>query len=380
MNSCISKMKSIVLLPVLLIGLMACGSGGGNMGHLSLSLTDAATDQYDAVYVTVKEVDVQAANAMADSWTTVATPNRTFNLLTLANGVREQLGLATLSTGHYTQLRLIIGTQADSGVNILSQAHPFANYVIDTSNQYHELKVPSGMQTGVKIVQGFDINENSTTELILDFSASQSVVVAGKSGKYLLKPTIKGLPSTLASIISGTVTKAADQSAIEGALVSAQVYDAQAADVRDQVVVKTSTLSINTGAYSLFIAAGAYNLVASKLGFGPSAVAITAAAGTTPTQDFSLAAADAGTVSGAASITGAGDETFVTLSFRQKVTLNAVDVMIEIVSINVANGGNYSVDLPAGTYSVVSSTLGMTTQQADVIVNAGATTTFDVLF
>ena len=224
---------------------------------------------------------------------------------------------------------------------------------------------------------GFQTVTNIRNDLILTTRWPLLFAIVAVVG---LKPTIKGLPSTLASIISGTVTKAADQSAIEGALVSAQVYDAQAADVRDQVVVKTSTLSINTGAYSLFIAAGAYNLVASKLGFGPSAVAITAAAGTTPTQDFSLAAADAGTVSGAASITGAGDETFVTLSFRQKVTLNAVDVMIEIVSINVANGGNYSVDLPAGTYSVVSSTLGMTTQQADVIVNAGATTTFDVLF
>jgi hypothetical protein len=208
MKSCVSILKNFSLLTVLLIGLIGCGSSG-NMGQLSLSLTDAATDQYQAVYVTINDVAVQAANDSADAWTTIATPNKTLNLLALVNGVREHLGLATLAAGHYSQLRLIIGTEADSGVNILSEAHPFANYVIDTSNQYHELKIPSGVQTGIKIVQGFDINENGTTELILDFSASRSVVVAGRSGKYLLKPPIQMLSTSLASIVSGSVTKAA---------------------------------------------------------------------------------------------------------------------------------------------------------------------------
>ncbi|MCK7490916.1 MAG: DUF4382 domain-containing protein [Comamonadaceae bacterium] len=68
----------------------------------------------------------------------------------------------------------MIGETADGGVNIRGQAHPFANYVIDDSNDYHELKIPSGFQTGVKIVQGFEINENRTTELLLDFDASRS--------------------------------------------------------------------------------------------------------------------------------------------------------------------------------------------------------------
>jgi len=379
MKSSILKMKNFPLLAVLLIGLIGCGVGG-DTGRLSLSLTDAATDQYDAVYVTIKEIEVHAADDPADSWTTVAAPNKTYNLLALANGVREDLGLADLTAGHYTQLRLIIGDEADGGVNILSQAHPAANYVIDTAGEDHELKIPSGLQTGVKIVQGFDIDENRTTELILDFDASKSVVVAGRSAKFILKPTIRVLSTTLASIISGSVTSAADQSAIEGAIVSAQVYDATAADVKDQVVVQTSTVSSETGAYALFIAPGTYNLVAGKLGFASSAVEIATEPGQTPTQDFSLAAADTGTVAGTASIAGANSEAFVTLSFRQTVSLGGADVVIEIMSVNVANGGGYSVDLPVGVYSVVSSTLGKTTQQADVTVDLGATTTFDVSF
>jgi len=379
MKSLVFKVKILSMAAVLLTGLIACGIGG-DTGQLSLSLTDAATDMYNAVYVTIREVDVQNADDPEDSWTVVSTPNKTINLLALANGVREQLALADLAAGHYTQLRLIIGDTQDGGANILSQAHPFANYVIDDADQYHEMKVPSGLQTGVKIVQGFDINENSTTELILDFSATRSVVVAGKSEKYLLKPTIQVLDTALASIISGSVTKAADQTAVEGALVSAQVYDPLAADIKDQVVVRASTLSTEAGAYKLFIAAGAYNLVAGKSAFATSAAAVTATADATTTQDFSLAAADMGTVAGTASIASAGDETFVTLSFRQTVNLGGTDVVVEIMSINVANGAPYSVDLPAGLYSVVSSTLGKTTQQADVTVSAATTLTFDVSF
>ena len=80
----------------------------------------------------------------------------------------------------------------------MSQAHPYANYVIidkDPNDAIdpvsHELKVPSGDKTGVKIVGGYFISANQTTELILDFDACRSVVQAGNSGQWHLKPTIK---------------------------------------------------------------------------------------------------------------------------------------------------------------------------------------------
>jgi hypothetical protein len=38
---------------------------------------------------------------------------------------------------------------------------------------------------------------------------------------------------------------------------------------------------------------------------------------------------------------------------------------------NIANGGNYSVNLPAGTYRVVASTFGKTTQASDVVLFDG---------
>jgi len=82
------------------------------------------------------------------------------------------------------------------------------------------LKIPSGYQTGIKIVHGFNIEEDQTTELILDFSASESIVMPGHDGEWLLKPTIKVIDVDNYSIISGTVNPQLGE-----VLVSAQIYD-----------------------------------------------------------------------------------------------------------------------------------------------------------
>ena len=148
------KLKALNLIGVIFLSLFlgifmtACGGGGGTSGGgsgtLTTMLTDSATAEYKAVYVTVASVQVHSAGGQ---WETVATPNKTYNLLDLVNGVRETLGVDTLAAGHYTQMRIIMGETPDSSLNILSTLHPFANYVIDPGDVVHELKVPSGNQT-----------------------------------------------------------------------------------------------------------------------------------------------------------------------------------------------------------------------------------------
>ena len=196
-----------VVLSVAVISLVGCSGGGsgstavsgGETGTLSLSLTDTATGEYRAVYVTIQEVSVHQAETDAEEekerengWVTVAEPNRTYNLLKLINGVLEPLGIEQLKAGHYTQMRLVLGETPDDEPNILNQDHPYPNYIIydDDQDTVQELKVPSGYKTGIKMVHGFDIMADQTTDLILDFDASRSVVTAGSSGQLLLKPTI----------------------------------------------------------------------------------------------------------------------------------------------------------------------------------------------
>jgi len=388
MKRILSRTKFVTLLAVLLVGAFGCGVGG-DTGQLSLSLTDKPSDDYDAVYVTIARIDVHKAEDMDGEWMTVATPGRTYNLLALAGGVREQLGLVSLEAGHYSQLRLLIGDAHDGGLNILGHAHPAANYVVDADGFEHEMKVPSGTQTGVKLVQGFDINENSTTELTFDFDAARSVVRAGNSGKYLLKPTVQVIDTSVAAIIGGTVTTLDEETpvGVGGALVNIQVYDAGQADAKDQVAVRTSTFTDDTdlhrGDYKLFFAvdpAGeTFNIVARKEGLMPEAARLLVENGTAYTQDFELEEiTESGTVNVA--ITGATADIPVTLSFRQTVTLGADEVVIEVLSLGVVNGDPDPITLPAGEYTLVAWTEGKTTFQAPVSVTSGGTTSAPVTF
>jgi len=369
--------------------LAACGGGGGSdggQGTLSTSLTDSTTDEYQAVYVTIARVEVHHDDG--GTWQTVAEPNKTYNLLELVNGVRETLGIATLDSGNYTQMRLIIGETAEAGaLNIFSVPHPFANYVIDLNDDVHELKVPSGTNTGLKVVNGFDINDNQTTELILDFDAMRSVVMAGSSGQYLLKPSVKVFESEDYAIVSGSVTDAGTAPAVplDGALVTAQIADATQPDAKDQVVIEAGTLTNMNGEYALFLAPAQYNLVATQNGYVPDCIAINLPAAIENTANFALVASpptNNGSIDGTVSITDASPDQYATIDFRQDITCIGASESesITVKSINIADGGAYSVLLPAGDYRIVASTFGKETFiEENVPVNAGSSTPRDII-
>lgn len=267
-----------------------------------------------------------------------------------------------------------------------SVAHPYANYIINLANEVHELKVPSGTNTGLKIVNGFDINDNQTTELILDFDAMRSVVKAGASGEYLLKPTVKVLNTAKYAIVSGQVTDAdaAPVVSLEGALVTAQVADTAKLEVKDQVVIEAGTLADVNGDYVLFLAPGGYNLVATQAGYLADCISINLNADETQSMtDVSLSAPTGalGSISGTVSIENAQPDQYATIDFRQDITcIDAlVATSITVKSINIADGGDYSVDLPAGTYQVVASTFAKATVTADVTVDSGLVTAKNIV-
>jgi hypothetical protein len=184
-------------------------------------------------------------------------------------------------------------------------------------------------------------------------------------------------------MISGTVRDITPV-LLGGALVSAQVVDPANVDAKDQVIIAAGTLSAENGEYALFLTPGAYNLVASKTGHLSDCIAVTLTTDNLTSADFDLTAAatDPGTVSGLVSIAGAETDQSVTLDFRKEITCidASAPTTITVQSINIADGGVYSVDLPAGDYQVVASTFNKGTQTAAVTVATGAATTLDIMF
>ncbi len=366
---------ALLCLP-LVIFWMSCGGGGGDSGGstgtMNLSITDQATTDYRAIYVTIKQVEVHKDGGAGWQVVPLQFEKKTFNLLELVNGVREELALATLATGHYTQMRLILGDTPDNSINILSTPHPYANYLIEfigNTHELHELKVPSGFQTGIKIVKGFDINANETTELILDFDANRSIVRAGSNGDWLLKPTIKLLNTTECSIIQGNAGQG-------GVLVSAQVYNSEATAPEFEVEIKAATATDGSGNYKLFLEPGTYTLVAYKDEYAPSYKVdkIVTVAATVYTRDFTLALSDMGTLTGEVPISGGDTEQYATISIRKSVTVSGSPEQIEIKSLNVANEGDFEILLPVGDYTAVISTSGKTTNVRTFSISASSTT------
>ena len=361
-----------------LISLPSCGDGG----TLSLGLTDASTADYKAVYVTISQVKVQMPEGY---WKVVGTPNKTYNLLDLVNGVREEIGITGLDAGEYTEMLLLIGDTSDGGINILSKQHPYANYVIDLNDADHELKIPSGFQTGVEIFQAFTIGEYQITNLTLDFNASESVVVGGNSGTWLLKPRIKVLNNRDCSIVSGTVDDGAG-SLLPGVQVSAQRSETSASDPTDQELTEASTVTDENGQFKLFINRRTYTLVVYGASYNPGvgcSLSLTKGQ-VTEAQDFVLNAASTGSVSGDVSIADAEVDQHATISFRQAVDCDgdgAGETAIEVRFVNVINGGSYSVALPVGSYELVASSYAKTARSfvVNVVANADTSAPVDLL-
>lgn len=365
---------------LLLLVLCFAGCGGGSSdqagsgsGTLNVSMVDSATDEYKAVYVTIKEVQ---AHREGSDWTVVSRPGKTCNLLDLVNGVRESLAITSLAQGRYTEMRLVLDDSPDNGINTLSVRHPYANYCIDKDDNTLRLRIPSGFQTGIKIVRGFEIRVNETTELVLDFDVNHSIVRAGNSGQWLLSPVIKMLETKTCSIVGGTITATATGRAVPGALVSAQVYDPNAA-VESRVTIEAATITDDTGTYRLFLEPGAYYIVACKDGYKASYIKIVAETGNVYDYDLTLTTAITGSLSGNVTIAGAGSEQYETIQILQDISTEGNPAWITIKSFNIANQQSYETILPEGELTAIGSSYGQPTSSQSISITPVQSETAD---
>lgn len=156
-------------------------------GTLSISLTDAPAAEFLAVYVTIAEVHVHRAGSDDDEgeWIVAATPNATYNLLELQNGITTFLGEKNIPSGDYTQMRLILGN-APVGTTPDGEPHPYTNYIILLEDELpYALTVPSNT---LKQNHNFTLIEGSEMNMLIDFDAKKSIHPAGK--KWMLNPVI----------------------------------------------------------------------------------------------------------------------------------------------------------------------------------------------
>lgn len=247
--------------------LSGCGGGGGDSsptGTLSLSITDQPACGYDNVFITVEKVRVHQSEDAVDGdagWQEIPitdAPKR-IDLLKLTNGVLEALGQTVLPAGTYTQMRLML---ADNKVT------PFANSVVlsDSMNE-EELKTPSGQQSGVKMNVNITVEPDKVADFVIDFDACKSVVKAGASGQYLLKPVVSVIP--VVNEAGQRIVGYLDPTTLgAGTLVSAQIMTQNGVVVVKSTPPATGTeFGLVEGQFVLYpVPPGTYDLVITSSG------------------------------------------------------------------------------------------------------------------
>lgn len=362
--------------------LTACGgSSGSGSGTMNVHLVDGPITGYQEVNVHIQSVEISGNGG----WTILGTPDKTYDLLSLTGGVSEMLASgATLPAGHYQQMRLVLGT---------------GNTVKLADGTVQPLTVPSGLQTGVKLIVSFDVAAGTTKDVWIDFDAAHSiqVVQAGASSQYLLRPTIWAYDKVATGSISGTLTDAATSTGLAGAVVYAETLDG-AGNAR----IARSTITDATGAYTLdLLPVGAtYYVVSQPVLGGTTPKAYDAKAsdgfalsGATPVFTYDAAfTADAATggVSGGLTplatssqsdavnllqplATGSGSFTFIVDS-----TMATVGASAETYGFATVPAGLYSVQAVRTTLNADGTTTVTTSTVQPATVTASVTVTVDL--
>jgi len=195
------KQKHGILFPslailALIFTVSACkksDSGSNNQpSSMNIYLTDAPAD-YKAVWIDIEQVMVKGNSDSSgnDGWVSVPLLRAgKYNLLDLRNGKDTLLGGVDLPAGKVSQIRLILGE---------------SNQLVLNDGTTVDLKTPSGQESGIKLDVDADLKAGIPYELVLDFDAARSIVKAGNSGQYILKPVIRTFAKAAGGGIQGVV-------------------------------------------------------------------------------------------------------------------------------------------------------------------------------
>lgn len=230
-----------LLLAWLMAGVLAgCGGGSGasssQSGTVSTMLSDPApcTNQYSHVWVTVNGVEANtSAGSGSAGWVDLAPglSSAPIQIDLMASPSTEctlgTLGVTSgLPAGTYQQIRLMLVANNATGVTLANGATNACvkassggyNCVVlnpatscTSSADCKTLSLPSEAQTGLKIPPGqlspggLTIGAGASVDIDIDFNACASVVQAGSSGNYELKPTLRAFELGTSPLIAGNV-------------------------------------------------------------------------------------------------------------------------------------------------------------------------------
>lgn len=185
--------------------------------RVKISMTDAPGD-YEKVLIDVIDVKIKAdAEADEEGWVSLSNVQPgVYDLLKLTGGVTQLLADAEVPAGFLGQIRLVLGTE---------------NFVVINGDPTPQpLATPSAQQSGLKLKVNQELEAGMAYEYLLDFDVDKSVVSAGNSGGFILKPVIRLSAKEGTGTISGEVQPSSFQSVVTATNASNSISAYTAAD------------------------------------------------------------------------------------------------------------------------------------------------------
>lgn len=192
-------------LSVIVLTLTACGGGGGDpapvedaTGVINIALTDATVDEVDVVNVRFTGLTLKPQ--MGGEIVYVFDAPKDIDLLTLRGGVTAQLlPDSRVPVGAYNWVRLAVDAEFDN---------VFDSYAMLTDGTQVELRVPSGSQSGLKLVSGFTITQDQSTNIVIDWDLRKALSdPQGQPGLHL-RPALRVTDMAAFGTLNGTVAEA----------------------------------------------------------------------------------------------------------------------------------------------------------------------------
>lgn len=197
------KFAGFLLLAVAFTSVVSCSEDDNtddDTARMVVRLTDAPGD-FEAVFVDVVDVMIKSDATLGEEegWTSLPNVDAgVYDLLTLTGGVTQLLADAEVPAGPLSQIRLVLGN----------------NNTVIKNGETQPLSTPSAQQSGLKLQVNETLEAGEQYEFLLDFDVDQSVVAAGSSGGYMLKPVIRVATMESTGTITGEVQPSLTQSVV----------------------------------------------------------------------------------------------------------------------------------------------------------------------
>lgn len=209
----ITKRTAFGVLAASAVVLAGCGGSGGSAetattGLLSLGVSDGPIHDAQKVCITFNEIELKSES---ERIIITLDPPRKVNLLDFQGANAAPLLIdEEVIAGSYEWMRLGIdavrGSSGGIGDTGGVDCDGEASYIVMKDESVHNLYVPSGANTGLKLVGGFTVTVNGSPDLTAEFDLAKSITAPpGLEPDVVLRPTIRLVNNVDVGTLTGIV-------------------------------------------------------------------------------------------------------------------------------------------------------------------------------